>query len=107
MSRNGIDPSGFGSSDVNWIFWVYTIYVLEKLFFSYRVLDDTGVIHIPLPHFGRILGSVDGFHFKVFHEEVSHYGADGRPHGCSTNLFIETALELEICCLQANLNMVL
>ena len=67
--------------------------MLEKFFFSCRVQDDTSVIHIPLPHFGRILGSVDGFHFKVLHEEVSHYGADGRPHGCSTDLFIETALD--------------
>ena len=45
-------------------FRVYAIYVLEKLFFSCRVQDDTSVIHILLPHFGRILDSVDGFHFK-------------------------------------------
>ena len=76
---------------------------MEELFFDCRIQDDTGVIHIPLPHFGRILGSVDGFLFKVLHEEVGHYGADGGPHDCSIDLVIETALELEIGCLQAKL----
>ena len=75
---------------------------MEELFFGCRIQDDS-VIHIPLPHFGRVLGSVDGFHFKVLHEEVSHYGADGGPHGCFIDLLIEAALELEIGCLQAKL----
>ena len=38
---------------------------MEELIFACGIQDDTSVIHIPLPHFGRVLGSVDGFHFKV------------------------------------------
>ena len=32
--------------------------MLKKIFFSCRVQNNTSVIHIPLPHFGRILGTV-------------------------------------------------
>ena len=77
--------------------------MVEKFFLSCRVQDDISVIHIPLPYLWGVLGSVDGLYLKVLLEEVSHYGADGRPSGCSSDLFIEPALELEICCFQAEL----
>ena len=50
VSRNGIDPSGFGSSDVNWGSLGLYYLCVGKFFFSCRVQDDTNVIHIPLPH---------------------------------------------------------
>ena len=53
-------------------------------------------MHIPLPHFRRELGSVEGLYLKVLHEEVGHYGADGSPYGCSLDVFIEPTLKLEI-----------
>ena len=103
MSRNGIDPIRLWILSCKLDVWVYTIYVLEKFFFTCRVQDDTSVIHIPLPHFWKILGSVDGFHFKVLHEEVGHYGADGRPMAapliCSWKLqnFRQNSSRLMIC----------
>ena len=96
VSRNGMDPSGLASSDVNWMCGSKLLMCYKKLFFSCRIQDHTSAIHIPLPHLWRALGSVDGIYFKVLHEEVGHNGADGRPHGCSLNLFIEPALKLEI-----------
>ena len=102
-SRNGIDPPGLESLRCELDSGVNVIDVMEEFIFTCRTQDDTSVIHIPLPHFGRVLGSLDGFYLKVLHEEVGHYGADGWPHGCSIDLLIKAALELEIGCLQAKL----
>ena len=78
-SRNGIDPSGLGILRYKLDSGVNAIDVMEEIIFACRTQDDTSVIHIPLPHFGRVLGSLDGFYFKVLHEKVGHYGADGYP----------------------------
>ena len=98
----------------NWPIWfgflrckldpgVNAVDVMENLILACWTQEDTSVIYIPLPYFGRVLGSLNGLNFKVLHEEVSHYGADGWPHGCSIYLLIKAALELKIGCFQAKL----
>ena len=57
------------------------------------LLDNKGVIHIPVPHPRWACSSTDGFDFKLFHEKVGHNGADGRTHGSPMNLLIILTLQ--------------
>ena len=41
------------------------------------LLGEKGVIHIPEPQSQWIVHSADGLGFKVFHEWICYYGADG------------------------------
>ena len=76
--------------------WVYTVNMLQETFLLCSIYDHTSVIHIPLPTSWRVPSCVDGLGLKILHIEVGHNGADGRPHGCSLELFKEPALKLEI-----------
>ena len=63
------------------------------------LLDDESVIHKPKPVPGGG-GSVEGFLFRIFNIQVSHYGADWGPHSCTLNLFIEFILKRKVCIMQ-------
>ena len=39
---------------------------------------------------------LEGFDFKLFHEDVSYEGADGGSHSCTLYLFIILTLEEEV-----------
>ena len=39
---------------------------------------------------------LEGFDFKLFHEDVGYEGADGGSHSCTLNLFIILTLEEEV-----------
>ena len=96
VSRNGIHPSGLASSDVNWMCGSKLLMCFKNFSFLAESKITQASSTYPLPHPWRAFGSVDGLYLKVLHEEVGHYGADGRPHGCSLNLFIEPVLKLKI-----------
>ena len=58
--------------------------------------DDKGVIHKPEPH-GRGVGEgLEGFDFKLFHEDVGYEWADGGFHSCTSDLLIILTLEEEV-----------
>ena len=82
---------------------VNVVDMMEKLVLVCRLQDDTSVVHKPFPHLWRVLGCLNGSYFKFLHEKVGHYWADRWPHGCSINLFLEVALELEISCFETEL----
>ena len=48
-------------------------------------------------------GSLEGFGFKLFHEQVGYEGADGGTHGCMMYLFIVLTLEEEVGVFKAEL----
>ena len=60
------------------------------------LVDDKCVIHKPEPK-GRGVGKgLEGFDFKLFHEDVSYERADGGSHSCTLYLFIILTLEEEV-----------
>ena len=65
------------------------------------LVDDKGVIHIFKPKPWWIGSSADGFGFKLFHEQVSYNGTNGRTLGCTMDLFIIPTMEKEIGIIQA------
>ena len=83
--------------------WVYTVDVFQGTLFLFSLYDHKSVIHKALPNSWQALSCVYGLVLKILHVEVGHNGADGRPHSCSLEWFIEPVLELDICCLQAKL----
>ena len=48
-------------------------------------------------------GRLEGFSFKLFHEQVGYEGADGGTHGCTMDLFIVLTLEEEVGVFKAEL----
>ena len=52
---------------------------------------------------GWIGGRADGFRFKLFHEQVGSYGANGGTNGCMIGLFKILTLEEEVGILEAKL----
>ena len=50
-------------------------------------------------------GSAKGFDFKLLHEQVGNWGADGGTHGCTMYLFIILTLEKEVCVFKAELQL--
>ena len=50
------------------------------------------------------MDSVDGFDFKLIHEQISNEGAyEGNPWHCTMDLFIIFTLEEEVCIFEAEL----
>ena len=75
---------------------VLVVNVLEKILAVFCLADDKDVIHKPKPH-GRGVGKgLEGFDFKLFHEDVSYERADGGSHSCTLDLFIILTLEEEV-----------
>ena len=48
------------------------ITVVEELLGVFCLVDDKGVIHIPKPSPGRMMGDADRSSFKVLHEQASN-----------------------------------
>ena len=98
MSRNGRDPSSFGSSMVNcmcgscalmwWSCWLCSTFWMTK------------VSSTNLRHRQEVWGSSKGLDLKLFHEQIGNEGADGGTHGCTMNLFIILTLEEEVSVLR-------
>ena len=59
-------------------------------------VDDKCIIHKPEPQRRGVGTGLDGFNFKLFHEDVYYEGADGGSHSCTLYLFIILALEEEV-----------
>ena len=58
--------------------------------------DNKCVINKPKPK-GRGIGiGIEGFDFKLLHEDVCYEGADGGSHSCTLYLFIILTLEEEV-----------
>ena len=60
------------------------------------LLDDKGIIHIPMSKPGRIGRSADGLGFKLLHKHIGYNGTDVGTHGCNMDLFIILTLEEQI-----------
>ena len=95
VSRNGVTPSCLLFSTVNLMGGVHTADIFQKVLFMFFLFDNKGGIHVSQPKPGGS-GSSHGCPFKVFHVQVSHYGADWGPHGCPFYLFTELALKGKI-----------
>ena len=84
VSKNGIEPSGAGSSTVNCmlgsceLIWCSSCWLCSA-FWMTRV-SSTNLTH----RHGRVWCRLEGFDFKLFHEQVGYEGADGGTHGCAT-----------------------
>ena len=75
---------------------VLVVYVLEEILTVFHLTYDKSVIHKPKPQ-GRGAGKgLEGFDFKLFHEDVSYERADGGSHSCTLDLFIILTLEEEV-----------
>ena len=60
-------------------------------------LDDCeSIIHKAFPDFRGGWCCGQGFGFKVFHKQVSHYRAYGGPHSSSFNLLTHLSMECEV-----------
>ena len=55
--------------------------------------DGEGIIHKPFPDCRGDGAVARALVFKVFHKQVSHYRAYGRPHSSPFDLFIHLSLE--------------
>ena len=96
--QKGIDPSGLES--LMWIgSWGQCCWCAGKIHFCLQN-SRWHKCHLHTSStFWRILGSLNGFNFKVLHEEVGHYGADGWPHGYSIDLhWLEVTVVTHLGC---------
>ena len=103
VPRKGNDPSSLVFSAVNWIFFFYTIYMLEELFF---VCCLQSVIHKSLPEAWGVWCCLKGLGFKMLHIYISHYGAEWWPHCCTFYLFKMLPLKNKIGDSQAKLQQI-
>ena len=76
--------------------WVNGINVLQELLAMFHLSDEKGVIHIPKPKPWWIVGSADGFGFKLLHEQVGYNGTDGGNPWLHNDMFIIFTLGEEI-----------
>ena len=60
------------------------------------LVDDKSVINKPEPKGRGVRDGIEGFDFKLFHEDVCYEGADGESHSCTLYLFIILTLEEEV-----------
>ena len=60
------------------------------------LVDDKCIVHKPEPKGGWVGKGLEGFDFKLFHEDVGYKGADGGSHSCTLYLFIILTLEEEV-----------
>ena len=102
VSRNGMEPSGPGSSTVNCMLgscelMYYSSCWLCSAFWMTRVSSTN------LNQRLGVEGRLEGFGFKLFHEQVCYEGADGGTQGCTINLFIVLTLEEEVGVFEAEL----
>ena len=73
--------------------WVLAVDVLEQVLAVFCLIDDK-VSSTNLSHReGRVGEGLEGFDFKLIHEDVSYEGADGGSHSCTLYLFIILTLE--------------
>ena len=60
------------------------------------LVDNKGVINKPKPQGMGWGEGLEGFNFKLFHEDVCYEKADGGSHSCNLDLFIILTLEEEV-----------
>ena len=60
------------------------------------LVDDKCIVHKPEPQRRGVGKGLEGFSFKLFHEDVCYEGADGGSHSCTLYLFIILTLEEEV-----------
>ena len=72
------------------------VYVLEEILTVFCFTYDKSVIHKPKPQGRRVGKGLEGFDFKLFHEDVGYERADGGSHSCTLDLFIILTLEEEV-----------
>ena len=93
VSKNGSDPCCVGST-VNWMCGSWLLMCWSR-FWLCSALLMTKVSSTNLSHREGGEG-LEGFDFKLFHEDVSYEGADGGSHSCTLYLFIILTLEGEV-----------
>ena len=60
------------------------------------LVDNKDAINKPKPQGRGVGGGLEGFNFKLFHEDVCYERADGGSHSCTLDLFIILTLEEEV-----------
>ena len=95
VSRSGMAPSCLLFSTVN-LMAGSTLLICSRKFYLCSFCWKTKVSSTSQPKPAGISDHSESCPFKVFHVQVSHYGADQRSHGCSLYLFIELALKGKI-----------
>ena len=101
MSRNGMEPSSLGSSDVNCIFLSMELMWFRKLC-CWAALMITRHQHI----FSTSMEVVVLYlrlSFQILHVKICHYGTNRRTHSSPFHLFIKFFLEGEISAGQTKL----
>ena len=87
VSRNGRDPSWFGSSMVNCMCGSCVLMWWRSCWLCYAFHHRWGM-----------WSSVQGLDLKLLHKEVGNEGADGGTHGCTLKMFVILTLEEEVKC---------
>ena len=80
--------------------WFYTVDMIQEKLFMGLLLNDKSAIHKPVPIPGGARGRPECFSLKMFHVQVSYYGAYWWPYNCAFNLFIKLVLKGEVCIMQ-------
>ena len=60
------------------------------------LVDDKCIIHKPEPEGWGVGEGLEGFDFKLFHEDVGYERAEGGSHSCTLDLFIILTLKEEV-----------
>ena len=82
---------------------VNTVYVLKEALFVGFLVDDKGVIYIPVPEPGGWGAVLRAFCSKYSMYRLATMGLTGEPMAAPSNLFIELALESEVSVFEAKL----
>ena len=96
VSKKGSDPCCVGST-VNWMWGSWLLMCWSRPWLCSALLM-TKVSSTNLSHREGVGEGLEGFDFKLFHEDVSYEGADGGSHSCTLYLFIILTLEEELGC---------
>ena len=93
VSKKGIALSALMFSAVNFMFSSIELMCWKKLFFALCFYDNKSVIHKSFPQTWEVWCCLQDFCFKIFHENVGHYGAKSWSHCCPFYLLIVLPLE--------------
>ena len=94
VSRKGSDSCCVGST-VNWMWGSWLLMSWSRSWLCSALLM-TKVSSTNLSHREGVVEGLEGFDFKLFHEDVGYEGADGGSHSCTLYLFIILTLEEEV-----------
>lgn len=103
VSRKANFPSSSSSVCGELDVHIQRVKVVSKLLCILTIKLGVGVVHVPVPPVGAMVGGCNGSLLDVFHHCIIHYHRYRLAHRSSMDLAIELASIHEVCAAEAEL----